>query len=227
MRHVRRGRFTMPGPRMVHVWWSRPGRDGCVRFARAQRHVRAAVRGVGPARGCPRAQRESRRGGRRPSPDAGGAPRAGDPSRGAPEPVRARAVPHEHSAHPARCARPRRAPLHVLRRCRQLARSCGAAQPRWRARVGERRRRLRALQPAQGRPVRTRAGLAAARHPAGAHRGRPGACSAPGGSTRGGSPTWTGRPSWTRSRPERTGAGAVPWARSHAWLWLDRLPSRS
>ena len=63
------------------------------------------------------------------------------------------AVPPAHRAQPASGVRPRRPPLPVLRRARRLDRPRRAPQPGRRARVGQRRRRLPAVQPAQARPL--------------------------------------------------------------------------
>ena len=62
------------------------------------------------------------------------------------------AVPPAHGAVAAGRVRPRRLPLPVLRRTRRLDRPRAATVARRAARVGERRRRVPAVQPGQARP---------------------------------------------------------------------------
>ena len=101
-------------------------------------------------------------------------------------------VPGRRAPDPEGGARPRRAPMCLLRRSRHLPRPRRPAQPRRTALLGQRRRRLRPVQPHQGRPQRRGHGLAAALRSRGRRAGPPGGCSGPGGSTRGGRPTSTG-----------------------------------
>ena len=84
------------------------------------------------------------------------------PVRDPPAVLRARAVPGSGTDDARRAHAPRPVPLCVLRRQGRHRRPRGAPQPRWRAFLGELRRRLRGVQPPQGRPPADRTGVGVA-----------------------------------------------------------------
>ena len=122
--------------------------------------------------------------------------------------VRAGALPPRRPAHPARGARPGRAPVRVLPGQGRHHRPRPPALA-WRpAHLDERGRRVRAVQPPQGRPAAVRARLAAGR-PAGAATGDRRCRDGMGASaSRPGSSTSTGPTRWPP--PSDCASGAKP-----------------
>src|ERR671933_567037 len=139
-----------------------PGAVHRRRDAVAQRHLRAVVRGLQPARHRARARRQGGLGAQR---ARGGARRDGGPAGpggGAPDPLRARALPGAGAAVAAGGVPPRRLHLRLLRQLGHEHRPRRPAQPRRHPHLGQRRRRVPPVQPHQGRPLARGTGLGGA-----------------------------------------------------------------